>query len=509
MNPKSTAWTHSPERTSDFRRILASLCFLLLMAGRSVAALPAVSVLWELPEGNPVGVSVTFATVITNAGPGTITQIHFTNSIPPQLTNVTVTVSQGTFAVSNAAVRSELGSLAEGVSATVSFTGQPAGPGFANVDYEFQGRSEGNTFLHDYGQLAVRFGVADIAVSLTLLTNVLQAGVPYEAVITVTNLEPDLTREVVLLFLPSDGQEILSLHTPAGIHTPVPGGWQVINLGPLPAHGAVTVEATLLPVRAGALHLSAQTQQEEFDLNDENNYALLEFFAQDGAGVIQFDLAEQIVSERAGQVAIHIHRREGAKGTVAVSYTVQDLTAFVGTHHAGTNGLLTFAPGETEQTLIIPILQDSRPECSREFRLSLHDATGGALVRNITNVTVTILDDDVLPTGSLETVSVSSNRAGYGQQFLSLRGADTGWSLGRVCQLCQQPRREHQSTSPANLSARPRARNHPPDRTVAVQQRRSRDGSLCHTPRAQCGRALRRLHRRRRWLGHERAAAGG
>ena len=397
--------------------MLTSFCFLLLMAGRSVAALPAVSVLWELPEGNPVGLPVTFAAVITNAGPGTITQIRFTNSIPPQLTNVTVILSQGTFAVSNAAVRSELGSLAEGTSATVSFTGQPASPGFANVDYEFQGRSEGNTFLHDYGQLDVRFGVADIAVSLTLLTNVVQAGVPFEAVISVTNRGPDLAREVVLLFLPSDGQEILSLHTPAGIHTPAIEGWQVINLGPLPANEAVTVEATLLPVQSGAFDLSAQTQQEEFDLDNENNHAHLNFSAQDGAGVIQFDLVEQIVSERDGQVVIAIHRRDGAKGTVAVSYTVWDLTAFSGIHHAGTNGLLTFAPDETEQTLIIPILHDSRPECSREFRVLLHDASGGALIRNITNVTVTILDDDVFPTGSLEAVSISSNRLDTGNSL--------------------------------------------------------------------------------------------
>ena len=157
--------------------MLTALCFLLLMASRALAALPAVGVLWELPEGNPVGVPVTFAAVITNAGPGAITQIRFTNSIPPQLTNVTVSLSQGTFAVSNAAVRSELGSLAEGASATVSFTGLPAGPGFANVDYEFQGRSEENAFLHDYGQVYVRFGVTDIVVSLVLLTNVFQLDV--------------------------------------------------------------------------------------------------------------------------------------------------------------------------------------------------------------------------------------------------------------------------------------------------------------------------------------------
>jgi len=395
-------------------RAVAALCLLLAMTSRGVAALPAVGVLWQLPEGNAVGLPVTFAAVITNSGPGAITQIYFTSSIPPQLTNITVTVSQGTFAVSNAAVRSDLGSLADGASATVSFTGQPASPGFATMDYEFTGRSEDDTFLNHYGQVSVRFGVADLAVNLVLLTNVFPAGVPYEAAIVITNLGPDRAGEVLLSFLPSDGQEIMSLRSPVGTHPPANGGWQVINLGPLSAHEAVVVEATLLPVRVGALHLIAQTQQPEFDPDDQNHHALVEFSGQAGAGVIQFGLGEQVVSERAGQVIIPIHRREGAEATVAVAYLVQDLTALAGIHHAGTNGLLTFAVGETNKTLIIPILQDSRSECSREFRILLQDASGGALVRNITNLTATILDDDVLATGALEAVSVSSNRLDSG-----------------------------------------------------------------------------------------------
>ncbi len=404
-------------RTPGFRSTLTLFCLLLLLAGRSAAALPAVRVLWELPEGNPVGLPATFTAVITNAGPGAITRIRFTNSIPPQLTNVTVTTSQGTLVASNGAIHGELGSLAGGESATVSFTGQPSRPGFATVNFEIQGHSESGTFLYDYGEVYARFGVADMAVSLALLTNLVQAGVPYEAVIAVTNRGPDVAREVLLLFLPSDGQEILSLHTPAGMHPPVPSGWQVINLGPVPAGGAVTVEATLLPVRAGALHLIAQAQQEEVDLDGESNHALLEFSAQDGAGVIQFDREEQIVSEHEEQAAVTIRRREGAAGTVSVDYEVQDLTALAGVHHAITNGVMTFSPGETERMLTIPILQDSRPECSREFRILFHHASGGALVRNIASVTVTILDDDVLPTGSLEAVSISSNRLDTGNRL--------------------------------------------------------------------------------------------
>jgi uncharacterized repeat protein (TIGR01451 family) len=36
---------------------------------------------------------MTCAVIITNSGPGAIAQIRFTNSIPPQPTNVIVTVS--------------------------------------------------------------------------------------------------------------------------------------------------------------------------------------------------------------------------------------------------------------------------------------------------------------------------------------------------------------------------------------------------------------------------------
>jgi hypothetical protein len=49
--------------------------------------------------------------------------------------------------VSNAAVHTDLGSLAEGASATVIFTGQPASLGLANVDFELTGRAEDNSFM--------------------------------------------------------------------------------------------------------------------------------------------------------------------------------------------------------------------------------------------------------------------------------------------------------------------------------------------------------------------------
>ena len=65
--------------------------------------------------------------------------------------------------------------------------------------------------------------------------------------------------------------------------------------------------------------------------------------------------------------------------TVTVNYATADGTATAGVDYTATSGTLTFAPGETEKTVAVTIIEDSVEQRWESFRLVLSDASGAVL----------------------------------------------------------------------------------------------------------------------------------
>jgi hypothetical protein len=78
---------------------------------------------------------------------------------------------------------------------------------------------------------------------------------------------------------------------------------------------------------------------------------------------------------------------------VTVRYTTQDDTATAGSDYEARSGTLTFAPGETTQTVRIAIFGDNTAEADEYFRLLLSDPSGTALISDPQGVG-TIANDD-------------------------------------------------------------------------------------------------------------------
>ncbi len=111
-------------------------------------------------------------------------------------------------------------------------------------------------------------------------------------------------------------------------------------------------------------------------------------------GILQFTTSEITVSETAGVARVEVARVGGHDGIVAVSYATSNGTAQAGSDYTPINGLLSFADGETNRTLEIPIINDSDYEEAEMFSLSLQDPVGGAELGIPASVTVRILNDD-------------------------------------------------------------------------------------------------------------------
>jgi hypothetical protein len=65
--------------------------------------------------------------------------------------------------------------------------------------------------------------------------------------------------------------------------------------------------------------------------------------------------------------------------TVTVDYATEDKTATAGTDYEAASGTLTFAPGETAQTVRVAILDDRIDEGQDVFRLTLSNAVGAQI----------------------------------------------------------------------------------------------------------------------------------
>ena len=113
-------------------------------------------------------------------------------------------------------------------------------------------------------------------------------------------------------------------------------------------------------------------------------------------------VADARVHENTGDpVAFAVTLGRASRETVTVDYATADGTgsnaATEGSDYTETSGTLTFAPGETEKTVSVPVLQDGHDEGEETFTLTLSNPSGGnAWLKDATAVG-TIENTDAMP----------------------------------------------------------------------------------------------------------------
>jgi hypothetical protein len=93
---------------------------------------------------------------------------------------------------------------------------------------------------------------------------------------------------------------------------------------------------------------------------------------------------------------------------VTVNYATEDGTAFAGSEYTATSGTITFAPGITSKTILVPTLDDRTPEASKTFTVTLSNPEG-ATISDGTGV-ATIADNE--PRISISDVTLAEGRKG-------------------------------------------------------------------------------------------------
>ncbi|BAU12161.1 hypothetical protein LEP3755_26900 [Leptolyngbya sp. NIES-3755] len=94
---------------------------------------------------------------------------------------------------------------------------------------------------------------------------------------------------------------------------------------------------------------------------------------------------------------------------VEVDYVIRDLTSTIEVDYAATpTRKVTFAPGQTTQTIVVSVKGDRLFEVDEQFQIELSNPTGAILRDDQKLVTGTIVDNDTAPTLTIEAASEQS-----------------------------------------------------------------------------------------------------
>ena len=131
-------------------------------------------------------------------------------------------------------------------------------------------------------------------------------------------------------------------------------------------------------------------------------------------------VADASATEAGATVDFTVTMSRAASVAVTVDYATSDGTATVGEDYTATTGTLTFAVGETEKTVSVPVLDDATDEDDETFTLTLTNASGGDVSLKDATATGTIEDDDEAPAEPL-TASFGNVPTSHGGETFTFR----------------------------------------------------------------------------------------
>ena len=127
-------------------------------------------------------------------------------------------------------------------------------------------------------------------------------------------------------------------------------------------------------------------------------------------GTVNFAAANYSVDEAGTNAVVTVIRTNGTTGVITVNYATSDGSARAGADYSASSGILSFADGETNKSILIPIVLDAISEPSETFDVSLSGPTsGGAVLGSQTTTRVTIINNDIATFGNLAFSAAAAN----------------------------------------------------------------------------------------------------
>jgi uncharacterized repeat protein (TIGR01451 family) len=359
-----------------------------------------VSVL-AVPADPATGQPLAYVVTVTNIGPATATNVVLTDTLSTLVTFVDATldgVPLGTAPVANQ-LTVPIGTLASGATATLIVNVVPTRSGIISHVATVQGSQADPAPENNTASLVSAVDAADIDVRISGPTGDIALGTPQTYRVTVRNGGPlPATNLTIEAGVPS-GADFLSATAGANVSNVARVGDSVAALiGSLPVGGVATFTFVLRPTAVGTLTVPAGYNPEaagQVDPNPENNTASTSNPVVNLPGVIQFTQPVYETDDNAGTLRVTVARTGGTQGTLTATYRTVAGTAVADVNFRPVSGTLTFADGEFEKVITIPILSDGKVTGTKTFSLAL----AGSALGPQRNVQVRMLETDVDLTG--------------------------------------------------------------------------------------------------------------
>ncbi|MFN2454726.1 MAG: Calx-beta domain-containing protein [Pyrinomonadaceae bacterium] len=122
-----------------------------------------------------------------------------------------------------------------------------------------------------------------------------------------------------------------------------------------------------------------------------------------------FSSSTYSVDEATSSVTITVNRSGDNSAPATIDYAASNGTATAGRDYAATNGTFFFAEGESSKTFTVPIIDDIFNEGNETVNLTISNPAGATNAQS--SAVLTILDNDPLPSLSINNTSVSEGNA--------------------------------------------------------------------------------------------------
>ncbi|MDE2881348.1 MAG: hypothetical protein OXP70_05805, partial [Acidobacteriota bacterium] len=140
-------------------------------------------------------------------------------------------------------------------------------------------------------------------------------------------------------------------------------------------------------------------------------------------------IADAGAVESAGRIVFPVRLSGASAHTITVSYRTADGTAEAGADYEAGAGELSFAPGESERSVTIAVIDDALDEADETLLVQLGEAEHASVGDG--EATGTIVDEDQTPSITIEDASEVESSGGIG--FVVTLDAPSGRPISVVC----------------------------------------------------------------------------
>jgi uncharacterized repeat protein (TIGR01451 family) len=348
----------------------------------------------EVVPGQPI----TYTIAYTNAGPQLSTGVVITDLIPSLLDNVSFTASPIVTATPGFTYVWQVGTVAAGGDGTITVVGTVDPAIAADTTITNTATIRGNfDSTNSSDSAATNVVLPRVAFAAANVDFTEEAA---NATITVTLDRPNPYRAITVTYDTSDGTA-----TNGADYTDVTG---VITFT-----AGMTQTSFTVPVLEDTIDESNESVN--LSLSAPNGAVLgtpttatLTILDDDNAPTIALSSATYSAGEGDGTATVTANLSNPSAFTVTVDYNSTDGTATAGDDYTAVSDTLTFAPGDTEGTFDVTLLEDVIDETNETLTLTLSAPVSGTL-GSPSSATLTINDNDAAPSIAFDSATYSAD----------------------------------------------------------------------------------------------------